>query len=64
MAADTWTVLVLDEDAWRTAHESESFFRAVETWNDTDGRKRFLRNGRSLPINSITDQPDLFQEAS
>ena len=64
MAADTWTVLVMTNGKWRTWHQSTSFYRAVESWNATPGLKRFQRNGRSLPINSITDQPDLFQEAS
>ena len=62
--ADTWTVLVLTKGKWRTEHQGHSFHRACESWNLTTGKKRFLRNGRSLPINSITDQPDLFQEAS
>jgi len=64
MAADTWAVLVLRRGKWRTEHQGTSFYRAIESWNAIPGRKRFLRNGRSLPINAVTDQPDLFQEAS
>jgi len=61
---DTWTVLVLDTGTWRTDYQGSSFHRACQSWNATTGRKRFLRNGRSLPVNTVTDQPDLFQEAS
>lgn len=60
----TWTVLVSDGDRWATEHEGTRFVTAARVFAAAPSPKRFLRDGRPLPVLAGHDQLDLFNETS